>query len=187
MLNKKKQKVKSDAVEGGFVYHEQLEVAKVEIEKEYSTKDALVYRTMVFNPPTDYDITPQIFRTEKDSLIAGGLSKEEYGILPIKKKREYISERAISVNNSKEAAINSAKKTYLSLMNKFGKDYADEYIENERGVYVAPMMLKEEWAKISKFDKKGHANVILDQRVKVEDVVDVEKLERYEYEDDGTE
>lgn len=41
MPNEKNLEGVIDAGESGFVYHEQLEVAKAEIEKEYSAEDAL--------------------------------------------------------------------------------------------------------------------------------------------------
>lgn len=169
-----------------FTYHKQLEVAIMDIEKIYTPLDVRVYRTFVYNPPTGYDFTPQIFRSEKNALSSGGLSQGQYDALTPKKKEEYIGERAISVNETKDAAIAAAKKTYKTLLRKFGKEYADEYITKDRGIYVAPLDLKAQWSMISKF-KKGHANVIMDQERMPDDIVAIEEIEQYEYDDEGNE
>lgn len=168
----------------GFVFHDQLKVAEREIEQLFSPAGNMkVYRTFVSCPPSGIDITARAFRNQdEDALVNGGLSQEDYDKLSIKKKKAYIFERTLSVNNSREAAIASARDTYQRLAAK-DEEYAEEFIKKERGVYVGGMVLKENQALITEF-KNDHAEVILRVDVKPEDLEIFEELTIYEYKDE---
>ena len=122
----------------GFRFHEELIVAKREIAELYHPAiDVKVYRTFVDNPPSEIDITARAYRDrDVQAVVAGGLSQETYDKLKRKKKEDYISDRSLSVNDSYEAAEASGKKTYQGVASRFDEDYAEAFMENERGTYI---------------------------------------------------
>lgn len=167
-----------------FRFHDQLKVAEREIEQLFRPASNMkVYRTFVTCPPSGIDITARAFRNQdEDALVKGGLSQEDYDKLPIGKKKAYIFERTLSVNNSREAAIASARDTYQKLAAK-DEETAEEFIKSERGVYVGGIVLKESQALITKFNN-NHAEVILDVDMKPEDIEIFEALTIYDYKDE---
>lgn len=169
----------------GFRFHEELIVAKREIAELYHPAiDVKVYRTFVENPPSDIDTTARAYRDrETEAEVKGGLSQEAYDKLKPKKKIDYIAERSLSVNDSREAAEASGKKTYQSITARYGEEYAEAFMENERGTYVGGMILREGQAIMTDF-KKGHAEVILNEGVRPEDLEIFEELTKYEYKDE---
>lgn len=168
-----------------FRFHEELIVAKREIAKLYHPADNVkVYRTFVTNPPSEIDTTARAYRNrEEGAFVSGGLSQEAYDALKKGKKKEYISERSLSVNDSYEAAEASGKKTYQGLVAKFDEEYAEAFMENERGTYVGGVILREGQAIMTEF-KNGHAEVILNEDVCPEDLEIFEELTKYEYKDE---
>lgn len=167
----------------GFRFHEQLEVASEDILKWYEPFEGIVYRTFIENPPEEKDFTAQDLREpDGNALVQGGVSDEEYKGLKTTKRQEYISKRAISVNDSRDNAIAAAVDRYNKLKEQFGTEYADLYIEEQRGKYVAGINFKEGQAMISKF-RKGHANVILNQEVPWEDI-EIIDITEYKYKDE---
>jgi hypothetical protein len=169
----------------GFRFHEELIVAKREIAELYHPAiDVKVYRTFVDNPPSEIDTTARAYRDrDADAAVKGGLSQEAYDKLKPKRKIDYIAERSLSVNVSHEAAVASGKKTYQSVTEKYGEEYAEAFMENERGTYVGGVILKEGQAIMTDF-KKGHAEVILNEGVRPEDLEIFEELTKYEYKDE---
>lgn len=167
-----------------FRVHEQLEVASQDIDSLYHPADIRVYRTFISKPPVDLDLQPQALRKDEDGeLVESGLTQEAYDALNKKKKKEYMAKRSLSVNDSKEAAVASAVKTYNSVAERFGEEAADLFMEHDRGTYVGGIVLKPHQAKITAF-KGGHANVILSQDVKPEDIEIFEELTKYEYKEE---
>jgi len=183
IMDVKKDENNQDKEKEEFRVHEQLKVASREIESLYHPADIKVYRTFVSKPPIDIDIQPQALRESEGGIVESGLSQEEYDALKPKKKVEYMSKRSLSVNETKEAAIASAVKTYKSVASRFGEEAADFFMENDRGTYVGGIVLKPHQAKITNF-KGGHAEVILSQDVKPEDIEIFEELTKYEYKEE---
>ena len=155
-----------------------------EIEQLFIPADNVkVYRTFVTSPPSDIDFTARAFRDQDDdALVQGGLSQEAYDALPISKKKAYIFERSLSVNSTREAAVESARETYQKLAER-DVAIAEAKIVNERGVYVGGIVLKEHQALISKFSN-NHAEVILNVDVKPEDIEVFDELALYDYKDE---
>lgn len=170
----------------GFRFQEELIVAKREIAELYHPvlEDTRVYRTFVTNPPSDIDVTAKAYRDrDEGAALNGGLSQEAYNALNKKKKREYISEHSLSVNDSHQAAELSGKKSYQSVAKSVGEEYAEMFMENVRGAYIGGIVLRAGQAIMTDF-KKGHADVILNEGVKAEDLVIFEELTKYEYKDE---
>lgn len=179
---------KSDNVKDsldGFRFHEELIVAKREIAELYHPAiDVKVYRTFVDNPPSEIDTTARAYRDRDDeAAVKGRLSQEAYDKLKPKRKIEYISERSLSVNDSREAAEASGKKTYQSVASRFDAEYAEAFMKNERGTYIGGVILREGQAIMTDF-KKGHAEVILNEGVSPDDLEIFEELTKYEYKDE---
>ena len=170
----------------GFRFQEELVVAKREIVELYHPvlEDTRVYRTFVSSPPSKIDVTALAYRhREDDAEVKGGLSQEEYDALGREKKIDYISDRSLSVNNSRQKAETSGRKSYQSVAKRFDEEYAEMFMENERGTYVGGIILKSGQAIMTDF-KKGHADVILNEGVKAEDLDIFEDLIKYEYKDE---
>ena len=168
-----------------FRFHQQLEVARKDIVKLYHPADMKVYRTFVKNPLGEIDITPQVLReNDSEALIQPGLTQEQYDMLNKSKKRDYMSDRSLSVNISKEAAIESAVKTYHSVATKLGQEDADIFMEEQRGTYVGGIVLKPNQALITKFSPSGHADIILSVDVKPEDIEVFDQLMKFDYKKD---
>lgn len=173
-----------DAIDG-FRFHQQLEVAREDIAKLYHLADTKVYRTFVKSPMGIIDITPQVLREDEEgALIQPGLTQEQYDALNKSQKRDYMSDRSLSVNVSKEVAIESAIKSYNSVVAKFGHEVADVFMEEQRGTYVGRIVLKPHQALITKFSKSGHADVILNAEVKPEDIEVFDELTKFDYKKD---
>ena len=170
----------------GFRLPEELMVAQQEIAELYHpiVEDTRVYRTFVTKPPSEIDITAKAYRDrDGDAMVSGGLSQDAYNTLKKKKKREYISERSLSVNDSYQAAETSGKKSYQSVAKSAGEEYAELFMENVRGAYIGGIVLKSGQAIMTDF-KKGHADVILNEGVEAEDLDIFEELIKYEYKDE---
>ena len=168
----------------GFRFHEQLEVAKKEIEKLFTPAEGSIYRTFIDIHPNEKDFTPQALREpDGKALIQGGFTQEEYDKLTPKQKKEYISVRTLSVNDSQENAIKAAVAQYAKIEKKWGTERAVEYILEDRGRYVGMIVPKVGQMLISKFDKSGHAEVLLSQDVQNTDM-DVRDIIEYKYKDE---
>lgn len=167
-----------------FRFHEQLKVARADIDKLYRPADMKVYRTFVKSPLGLIDITPQALRgDDNEGLVQSGLTQEQYNALNQKRKREYISKRSLSVNDSKEKAIESAIKTYNSMVASLGQEGADIFMEEQRGTYVGGIVLKPHQAIMTSFSG-GHADVILNADVKPEDIEVFDELKKIDYKKD---
>lgn len=167
----------------GFRFHEQLVVAVKEIEELYTPFEGSVFRTFINNPPAPIDYTPQALREpDGKALVKGGLSQEEYDKLTRKQKKGYISDRTLSVNESREDAIGAAAGMFKRLKKMLGTEDAEAYIEEDRGKYVGEIVLKPGQALISKF-VNGHGEIILSQEVKLEDI-EIRNITEYKYEDE---
>ncbi len=170
----------------GFRFQEELIIAKREIAELYHPvlEETRVYRTFVTAPPSEIDVTARAYRNREDgAVVRGGLAQEEYNAKTKKKKIEYISERSLSVNESRQASEDSGRRTYQSVARKYGDEYAELFMENERGAYVGGIILKAGQAIMTDF-KKGHAEVILNEGVNVEDLEIFDALTKYEYKDE---
>lgn len=169
-----------------FRFQEELIVAKREITELYHPvlEDIKVYRTFVTNPPSEIDITALVYRNrDEDTEVKGGLSQEVYDAKTKKQKKDYISDRSLSVNDCHQKAVDSGKKSYKTVAKKYGEEYAKMFMEDERGTYVGGIILKAGQAIMTDF-KKGHADVILNEGVKAEDLEIFEELTKYEYKDE---
>ena len=169
-----------------FRFQEELIVAKQEIDELYHPvlEDTKVYRTFVTAPPSELDITARAYRNrEENAEVRSGLVQEKYNSLKRKQKIEYISERSLSVNDSRQASEDSGRRTYKSVAKKYGDEYAEMFMENERGTYVGGIILKAGQAMMTDF-KNGHAEVILNEGVKVDDLELFEELTKYEYKEE---
>ena len=175
--------MRSTELETGFRFHEQLIIAKKDIENFYKPAENKVYRTFISNPPTEIDFTPQLFRDEEDGTIDLALSQEEYDKLPGGKRKHYIAERGLSVNETEERAIEAAKSSFKNVEKKHGTEDAEVYMEEQRGVYVGEIRWKPGQALISKTGKDGHFTVLLNQDVNWEDI-EVFGVYEYAYRDE---
>ncbi len=176
--------IEKDPLEG-FRFHEELLVAKREIAELYHPAvDVKVYRTCVTNPPSEKDVTAKSYRNrEEDAVVSGGMSQEEYDALKKNKKKEYLSERSLSVNDSRERAETSGKQSYQTMLKKFDEETADIFMQKERGTFIGGFILREGQAIMTDF-VKGHADVILNEGVGVEDLEIFEELTKYDYKDE---
>lgn len=176
--------IKQDPLEG-FRFHEELVVAKREIAELYHpVVNMKVYRTCVTNPPSEIDITPKSYRNrEEDAAIRGGLSQEEFDALNRKKKIEYLSDRSLSVNDSRERAEASGRHSYQTMVKKFDEETAEIFMKEERGTYIGGFILKQGQALMTGF-VNGHADVILDEGVRPEDLEIFEELTENDYKDE---
>ena len=167
----------------GFRFHEQLVVAVKEIAELYTPFEGSVFRTFINNPPAPIDYTPQALREpDGQALVNGGLPQEEYDKLTRKRKEDYISDRTLSVNESREDATGAAVGTFKRLEKKLGTEDAEAYIEEDRGKYVGEIVLKPGQALISMF-VNGHGEIILNQEVKLEDI-EIRNITEYRYKDE---
>ena len=170
----------------GFRFQEELIVARREIAELYHPvlEDTRVYRTFVTKPPSEIDVTALAYRhREEKTELKGGLGQEEYDTLDRKKKIDYISDRSLSVNNSREKAEFSGRKSYQSVAKRYDEESAEIFMVNERGIYVGGIILKPGQAIMTKF-KKGHADVILNEGVKADDLEIFEEITKYEYKEE---
>lgn len=169
----------------GFRFHEELLVAKREIAELYHPAvDVKVYRTCVTNPPSKIDITAKSYRNrEDDAEVSGGMSQKEYDALKKKKKIEYLSERSLSVNDSRGRAEISGKQSYQTMVKKYDEEIAEIFMEEERGTYIGGFILRQGQAIMTDF-VKGHAEVILNEGVRPEDLEIFEELTKYDYKDE---
>ena len=168
----------------GFRFHEQLEVAIPDIEKWFTPFEGSVYRTFIGAPPIEKDFTPQALREpDGKALVQGGLSKEEYDTLSKGQRKQYVSDRTLSVNDSREHAEQAAVSNYKSVKEKWGTEYAEMHMEEDRGSYIGEVVLPKGVAWISKFDKKGHGEIILNQDISWEDI-EVRNIIKYQYKDE---
>lgn len=166
-----------------FRFHEQLDVAVKEIGTLFTPFEGSVFRTFINNPPKAIDYTPQALREPAGkALVQGGLSQEDYDKLTQKKKEGYISDRTLSVNESREAAISAATYSFKRYDKSWGTENAELYIEEERGKYIGEIVLKPGQALFSKF-VKGHGEIILNQDVKLEEI-EVRNITEYKYKDE---
>ena len=168
-----------------FRFQEELLVAKREIVELYHPViDVKVYRTCVTNPPSEIDITAKSYRNrEEDASVSGGMSQKDYDALKRKKKIEYLSERSLSVNDSREKAELSGKHSYRTMVKKFDEETAEIFMKEERGTFIGGFILRQGQAFMTDF-VKGHADVILNEGVKPEDLEIFEELTEYDYKDE---
>ena len=176
--------IEKDPLEG-FRFHEELSVAKREIAELYHPAvNVKVYRTCVTNPPSEIDITAKSYRNrEKDAVVSGGMSQENYDALTKKKKKEYLSERSLSVNDSRERAEASGRQSYQTMVKKFDEEAAEIFMKEERGTFIGGFILRQGQAIMTEF-VKGHADAILNEGVRVEDLEIFEELTKYDYKDE---
>jgi hypothetical protein len=154
-------------------YHETLDLFQDVIDRYYYEDTIDVYRTVSTAPPTERDVIPQKFRNT-DSAVKNleiEYTEEDLEGFTDAEKREEVGHYAISVNRSPEKCEKEARRAYRKFKATHTAERAEEY-KQSRGPYIAKFHIQPQHGKISKFDKKGHANFLLYEGVNLDDVWD---------------
>ena len=154
------------------------------IQTEYCESSLCVFRSVLSVPPTEIDSTPQSkrlldFRPEEFDLQ---LAKEDVDLMTDGEKREYVGNLAISVFKSKEKAEKNVKDFVRHIARSYSQEEAKVYLEERRGPYVVQLQLSSDVGLLErKFNKKGHANLLLYEDVDIKDhIVEVYPPIRFE-------
>lgn len=152
-------------------YSEYLVPFSEHIYKNYKPIEENVFRTFCTWPGTEHDLTPQIFREEAihQNGVPPVLTQEEADSLSEKRKSQYVSKLVLSVNNSPEAAISSAKDTYQRLKEKKSTDELENW-KKQRGSIVVEIKSDSAVGLISEFSN-NHANLLLYEGVELESII----------------
>ena len=87
-------------------------------------------------------------------------------------KKEYVGNLAISVFKSKEKAEKNVKDFVKHIAKSYSHEEAKVYLEERRGPYVAMLRLSPDIGLLeNKFNKRGHANLLLYEDVDISDYV----------------
>ena len=168
-------------------YHETIEPFMDVVGQYFFEEDLYVYRTVVNNPPSEYDITPQRRRNHDSQgpILTFQYTKEDVEEMTEKEIKEEIGHNAISVHQTEDMEIKEAKRAYKSFSKKHTAEESEAY-KFRRGTYVARFHITKDNALISKFDNgKKHANVLLREGVTVEDLIDkTYPIKPFSYEDE---
>ncbi len=145
------------------------------IGKYYSEKDISFYRTVRTNPPTDDDLLPPKFINKTPDEINELLieyDEEDIEELTETEKKQEVGSYATSGFKSAEKCKSEAIRTYKGIKRKHPPEVAETY-KQKRGPYVAKFHMRPNLGVMSDFDrKKGHANIIPRDNVRIEDIWD---------------
>lgn len=157
-----------------FKYDDLLGKVPHVVDKYYSEMDIYVYRTAVNNPPTDFDITPNRRRTEgtQGKAFEFQYTEEDLAFFTEKELKIEIGHDGVSVHQTLEKAISEAKRYVTGYAKKHTQEEVDYYKYHQRGVNVMRLHLVPSLGVISGFDKNRHANILLYEGVKIEDLWD---------------
>ena len=163
-----------DKIQKTLKYADELRYFEGTIKDKYKFKEVEVFRTVRTNPPTDEDLIPlhyqhvnslEFFPLEITQDIVDALSDEEKG-------RE-VGHRALSMIKTSEKCIKEARRALRSYIeNKKPSHEAIEDYKKKRGMYVAKFKITPNIGLITDFHKGTHAQVLLYEDVKIEDVWD---------------
>ena len=142
------------------------------IQTEYCESTLCVFRSVLSVPPTEIDSTPQSKRlldfipNEFDLQ----LTKEEVKLMTDGERREYVGNLAISVFKSKDKAQKNVREFVKHIAKSYSHEEAKVYLEERRGPYVVQLQLSPDVGLLEKkFNKKGHANLLLYEDVDIKD------------------
>ena len=167
----------------GFRFYESLEVARKDIEILFQPAEVKVYRTFISNPPCERDFASKFERNVEDNAAANKeITQEEYDAFSAKDKRLFIAERGLSVNATAEQAIDAARTSFKNVAKTRDLEGAEAYMEDDRGRYIGEIQWKADQAIITKFDKKGHATVLLNKNIDWKEI-EVKDIKEYKYKD----
>lgn len=153
-------------------YSDFLEPFEEYIKRNFKELDSPAFRTYCTLPGTELDLTPQRMRRNPDrpKKLPPIMSYEEVNTLTEIQKKRFVETLALSVNDSPEAAIESAMRTYRSLMEKGKPKDEIERWKKERGNIVVELNVKHKLGLISEFTNH-HANLLLYEDVKIEETI----------------
>lgn len=142
------------------------------IQSEYCESSLCVFRSVLSIPPTEIDSTPQSkrlldFRTDELDIQ---LSKEDVDLMTDEERKEYVGNLAISVFKSSDKAQKNVREFVRHIAKSYSNEEAKAYLEERRGPYVVRLQLSPEVGLLEKkFNKKGHANLLLYEDVHIKD------------------
>lgn len=142
------------------------------IQSEYCESSLCVFRSVLSIPPTEIDSTPQSkrlldFRTDELDIQ---LSKEDVDLMTDEERKEYVGNLAISVFKSSDKAQKNVREFVRHIAKSYSNEEAKAYLEERRGPYVVRLQLSPEVGLLEKkFNKKGHANLLLYEDVDIKD------------------
>lgn len=142
------------------------------IDKNFKELESPPFRTFCTVPGTEIDITPQVMRNSENrpARVPPILTKDEADALPEEKKKRFVESLALSVNDSPQYAIESARQTHRRLIEK-GKPHDEiERWKKERGCFVVELNISQRLGLISDFINH-HANLLLYDDVDVKDTI----------------
>ncbi len=144
------------------------------IEANYCESSQCVFRSTISDPPSEKDSIPQSKRTDIDRALELDMpfSQDEVEEMTDDEKREYVGSLAISVFRSKE----KAQKNVIDMIRHIAKNFSQEeamiYLQERRGPYLAKIQLSPDVGLLEKkFNKKGHANLLLYEGVDIKNYV----------------
>ena len=170
-------------------YHETLDVFSDVIAEHYYECEMDVYRTVVSNPPTEFDITPtrRRSRNTQGPELPFEYSQDEVNMMASEEKKAEVGHDAVSVHNTEIKAIKEARRSAASFSKKHTIEETEAYKYEQRGQYVAKLHVTPDKALISKqFHKTtGHGGLLLREGVTIDDLVDKNyEIKVFKYEDD---
>lgn len=170
-------------------YHEVLDPFLDVIDEFYYECDIEVYRTAVNNPPTEFDITPKIHRFEgtQGKELPFAYTQEDIDSMEVEEKRIEVGHHAISVHKTEAKEIKEARRSAVSFEKNHSEEETEDYKYNQRGTYVMKLHITPDKALVSRtfHSSTGHANVLLREGVKIEDLlVEEYEIKEFKYDDD---
>ena len=170
-------------------YHETLDVFSDVIAEHYYECEMDVYRTVVNNPPTEFDITParRRFANTQGPELPFVYTEDEVEMMEPEEKKAEVGHDAVSVHISDKKSIKEAKRFAASFAKKHTEEETRAYKYEQRGQYVARLHVTPDKALVSKqFHKTtGHGGLLLREGVTIDDLVDKNyEIKEFKYEDD---
>ena len=170
-------------------YHETLDAFSDVIAEHYYECDMYVYRTVVTNPPTEFDIIParRRFANTQGPELPFVYTEDEVEMMDPEEKKVEVGHDAVSVHNTDKKAIKEAKRSAVSFSKKHTEEETEVYKYEQRGKYVARLHVTPDKALVSKqFHRTtGHGGLLLREGVSIDDLVDKDyEIKEFKYEDD---
>lgn len=165
-------------------YNAELQPLSDYIQASYSESTVCVFRSVISVPPTEVDATPQSKRLvpERGDELDLPLTQEDVEEMTEAEKKEFVADLAISVFVSKEKAEKNVINMVRHIAKASSHNEAKVYLEEKRGAYIVKVQLSPEVGMLeNRFNKKGHANLLLYEDVDIKDhIVEVYSPMRFE-------
>ena len=170
-------------------YHETLDAFSDVIAEHYYECEMYVYRTVVTNPPTEFDITParRRFANTQGPELPFVYSQEDIDIMEREEKKAEVGHDAVSVHNTDAKAIKEARRSAASFSKKHTEEETEAYKYEQRGKYVARLHVTPDKALVSRqFHRTtGHGGLLLREGASIDDLVDKDyEIKEFTYDED---